>query len=492
MSRHEGVSCDSCLKGNFRGKRYKCLICYDYDLCSTCYEAGATTTRHTTEHPMQCILTRTDFDLYYGGEALTTEQPQSFTCPYCGKMGFPEATLHDHVTSEHADASVEVVCPVCAALPGGDPNHVTDDFASHLTLEHRTPRDFDEPAGMRHVRRIPHPGRGVSGSRTRRANMHFASTGTALTGLSPSGRETMDPIAELLSQLSSVRSRAAAAQSVSSQLQQLEMQLQSTRNSQQISSWCYNRQQLERLPRRQAEAAKVALPSNAQNSSADQGGSSGGSSQSNSLYLLVKCSDELSESEQKAEMERSDRSMFVQELLLSTLTDQIQVQGDSDDPSALLEALKSPSSEEVQSESKACDDRKPSGPAQSKPVMPCVAPTTTKSAESRQTSSPAPSSSQRSSGSGSGAAASSRQHVGGTSNQGGGGGTRQVYNSLSNPTAVSPSVSSSSSASGSSMLQIPARASGHSRDPRINPAAAKRNLLKHMPPPRASDTEPPH
>lgn len=50
-----------------------------------------------------------------------------------------------------------------------------------------------------------------------------------MSGLSPGGRETMDPIAELLSQLSSVRSRAAAAQSVSSQLQQLEMQLQSTR-----------------------------------------------------------------------------------------------------------------------------------------------------------------------------------------------------------------------------------------------------------------------
>ena len=35
--------------------------------------------------------------------------------------------------------------------------------------------------------------------------------------------------AELLSQLSSVRNRAAAAQTVSSQLQQLEMQLQTTR-----------------------------------------------------------------------------------------------------------------------------------------------------------------------------------------------------------------------------------------------------------------------
>lgn len=56
-----GVSCDSCSKGNFRGKRFKCLICYDYDLCATCYENGATTTRHTADHPMQCILTRTDF-----------------------------------------------------------------------------------------------------------------------------------------------------------------------------------------------------------------------------------------------------------------------------------------------------------------------------------------------------------------------------------------------------------------------------------------------
>jgi hypothetical protein len=61
MSRHEGVSCDSCLIGNFRGRRYKCLICYDYDLCAACYEGGATNTRHTTDHPMQCIITRADF-----------------------------------------------------------------------------------------------------------------------------------------------------------------------------------------------------------------------------------------------------------------------------------------------------------------------------------------------------------------------------------------------------------------------------------------------
>ncbi len=48
-------------------------------------------------------------DIYYGGEAVSVEQPQAFTCPFCGRMGLTEATLQEHVTSEHADSSTEVV-----------------------------------------------------------------------------------------------------------------------------------------------------------------------------------------------------------------------------------------------------------------------------------------------------------------------------------------------------------------------------------------------
>lgn len=332
MSRHEGVSCDSCSIGNFRGKRFKCLICYDYDLCATCYENGATTTRHTADHPMQCILTRTDFELYYGGEAFTADQPQSFTCPYCGKMGFTESALQEHVASEHSDSSIEVVCPVCAALPGGDPNHVTDDFAAHLTLEHRAPSRpdilYDEPPPVRHVRRLFHPA--VSGSRPRpprprAANMHFGGSGSSglassSSSSSTSARESMDPIAELLSQLSGVRRAAQQPQPpMQSQLQLLQQQLQLER--QQVQQ---TRERLERLPARRQMAAAAAAAAAAANSSiptTSTVSAQESSSSASSSFLLSRANEPaLSEVEQEAlERERADRSLFVQDLILSTL-----------------------------------------------------------------------------------------------------------------------------------------------------------------------------
>lgn len=72
-----GVSCDGCMAPNFAGDRYKCLRCYDFDLCSRCYmeeratEASSenrsfreTNEEHSPSHPMQCIMTQQDFGIF--------------------------------------------------------------------------------------------------------------------------------------------------------------------------------------------------------------------------------------------------------------------------------------------------------------------------------------------------------------------------------------------------------------------------------------------
>ena len=49
-------------------------------------------------------------ELYYAGEDSSKGQmPRSFTCPFCSRMGFSDATLNTHVNSEHAEDSFEVV-----------------------------------------------------------------------------------------------------------------------------------------------------------------------------------------------------------------------------------------------------------------------------------------------------------------------------------------------------------------------------------------------
>lgn len=45
------------MRANFPGRRYKCLLCDNYDLCGVCYDIEAESQNHKNDHPMQCILT---------------------------------------------------------------------------------------------------------------------------------------------------------------------------------------------------------------------------------------------------------------------------------------------------------------------------------------------------------------------------------------------------------------------------------------------------
>lgn len=130
---------------------------------------------------------------------MSSDQPQSFTCPYCGEMGFTESSLSDHVTSQHNDNSTEVICPICAALPGGDPNMISDDFHTHLAMEHRGRETFevDTMVGHRTTRRL-------AGSRRGARARHFTSVPVNTTAASNSSSIAMDPIAGMYCQSASI------------------------------------------------------------------------------------------------------------------------------------------------------------------------------------------------------------------------------------------------------------------------------------------------
>lgn len=66
---HEFVACDSCHPadtfGNIHGKRYKCVVCDNFDLCEQCYSSNVAPMGHLRLHPMLIIPDSRLFKDYY-------------------------------------------------------------------------------------------------------------------------------------------------------------------------------------------------------------------------------------------------------------------------------------------------------------------------------------------------------------------------------------------------------------------------------------------
>lgn len=145
---HHGIVCDGCQQTPLQGRRFKCKVCRDYDLCQTCMEKDCHP-GHEFEEVPECQAPGNVFPMWQptvycdGCDAHPLEEANRYKCTICKDYDLCKSCFssRQHIHPEH-DSWIHQGAQVAEAAP---PNTQSLDAKASITamaslLQHSDPK----------------------------------------------------------------------------------------------------------------------------------------------------------------------------------------------------------------------------------------------------------------------------------------------------------------------------------------------------------------